>query len=139
MKLKEDQINIGLLILRIGIGFMFILHGYPKIIGGPEKWVGLGEKAMTAIGIGFGFTFFGLMAALSEFLGGILLILGLATRYACGFLLVTMIIAATLHLSQGDGIMKASHAIESGVLFLSLIFLGAGKFSIDRYLFSSED
>jgi len=134
MKLKENQINIALLILRIGIGIMFMLHGYPKIIGGPEKWFGLGEKAMTAIGVGFGFTFFGFMAALSEFLGGILLILGLATRYAGGFLLFTMIVAATLHLSQGDGIMRASHAIESGFVFLSLIFMGSGKFSLDHFI-----
>ncbi|NQU67032.1 MAG: DoxX family protein [Candidatus Marinimicrobia bacterium] len=134
MKKSRDIIDIGLLILRVGIGIMFILHGYPKIIGGPEKWFGLGEKAMTVLNIGFGFTFFGFMAALSEFLGGLLLILGLATRYASGFLLFTMFVAATLHLASGDGIMHASHAIESGVVFLSLIFLGSGKFSLDHYI-----
>ena len=31
--------HIGLLVLRIGIGLMFILHGAPKLFDGPEKWV----------------------------------------------------------------------------------------------------
>ncbi len=30
--------DAGLLILRIGIGIMFLYHGAPKLIGGPEKW-----------------------------------------------------------------------------------------------------
>ncbi len=134
MDINSRKKNIGLLILRVGIGFMFILHGYPKISGGPENWYSLREKAMTAVGLGFGFTFFGFMAAFSEFCGGILIFLGLGTRYAAALMLITMIIASTLHLTQGDGIMGASHAIESGIFFLALVFIGPGKFSIDdRY------
>lgn len=29
--------HIGLLILRIGIGCMFLFHGAPKMFGGPEE------------------------------------------------------------------------------------------------------
>jgi putative oxidoreductase len=28
--------DAGLLVLRIGIGVMFMLHGFPKVMGGPE-------------------------------------------------------------------------------------------------------
>ena len=44
--------DAGLLILRIGIGILFIRHGYVKLSGGPETWTGLGH-ALSALGIGF--------------------------------------------------------------------------------------
>ncbi len=71
--------DIGLLILRIGIGTLFVWHGSVKLSGGPENWKGLGE-ALNAMGVDFAPTFMGLVASLSEFGGGLLLILGLLTR-----------------------------------------------------------
>ena len=47
------NINLAILILRVGIGFMFIIHGWSKFIGGPEKWFNLGEFGMRSIGINF--------------------------------------------------------------------------------------
>ena len=43
----------GLLFLRIGLGAIFLMHGIPKLIGGPGTWRGLG-KALGAVGIHFG-------------------------------------------------------------------------------------
>ncbi|HOY32445.1 MAG TPA: DoxX family protein [Bacteroidales bacterium] len=126
--------DIGLLILRTGIGIMFILHGMPKLTGGPATWDFLGAQ-MNIIGVGFGFTFWGFMAALSETLGGLLLIPGLFVRPAALLMLFTMIIAALMHLSSGDGLKGASHAIEMGIVFLSVIFTGAGRYSLDRLIF----
>ena len=123
--------HIGLLVLRIGIGLMFILHGAPKLFGGVEKWVKIGG-AMASLGIGFAPAFWGFMAAVSEFFGGICLILGVAFRPACILLTITMLVAAISHLSRGDGLGGASHAIELGIVFLSLILIGAGKYSIDE-------
>ena len=37
---KFANIDIALLVLRIGIGIMFIFHGYPKIIGGVKLMLG---------------------------------------------------------------------------------------------------
>ena len=82
--------DVGLLILRIGIGIMFMMHGWSKLMGGPEKWAKLGG-ALDVFGIGFAPTFRGFMAVLSEFGGGLLLVLGFLTRPACFFLLMTMI------------------------------------------------
>jgi putative oxidoreductase len=125
--------NAGFLILRLGIGGMFIFHGFGKLSAGPEVWTKLGS-ALSYLGINFAPKAFGLMAALSEFVGGICLILGLFFRPACFFLLCTMIVATTMHLSTGDGIKGASHAIEAGVLFLSLIFIGPGAYNLDDKL-----
>ncbi|HOV11761.1 MAG TPA: DoxX family protein [Bacteroidales bacterium] len=129
--------DIGLLILRIGIGIMFILHGLPKMMGGTETWQFLGSQ-MSVIGVGFGFTFWGFMAALSETLGGLLLIPGLFVRPAAMLMLFTMIIATLMHLSVGDGLKGASHAMEMGIVFLSVIFTGAGRYSLDHRLFAGK-
>lgn len=53
--------NTGLLIIRIGLGIMFMMHGYPKLLGGPDKWEAVGG-AMKHTGITFFPTFWGLMA-----------------------------------------------------------------------------
>ena len=123
--------DFGLLILRIGIGIMFVLHGWPKITAGPQMWEKLG-MATGSLGIHFAPTFFGFMAALAEFGGGICLILGFLTRLACLFLLIDMFVASTMHLNHGDGLKGASHAIEAAILFLSLVFIGPGKYSFDE-------
>lgn len=123
----------GLLIVRAGLGIMFFLHGLPKITGGPETWAYLGQS-MSNIGINFGFTFWGFLAAVSEGIGGLFLIFGLLTRVAATGMFFTMFMATIMHLSNGDGLMGASHAIEAGVVFAALIIAGAGKYSVDFWL-----
>ncbi len=123
----------GLFILRLGIGIMFMLHGFPKLKAGPEECLKLGG-ALSAVGVNFAPVFMGFMAALAEFGGGILLILGLFTRPACLFLLSTMMVATMMHLKNGDSFLKYSHAVEAGILFFSLLFIGPGKFSLDEKL-----
>ena len=131
MKINSiKKVDIALLILRVGIGSMFILHGYPKIMGGMEKWAGLGSYGMGSIGIHFFPTFWGFMASFSEFVGGIMILLGLYIRYFSILLFITMLVAISSHLAGGDGIMGASHAIESAVVFVCLFFSGPGNYSI---------
>ncbi|MBS1781957.1 MAG: DoxX family protein [Bacteroidetes bacterium] len=123
--------NFGLLVLRIGLGAMMIIHGFPKLIGGPEKWAAVGS-AMTHMGISGYFALFGFLAAISEAIGGALIILGLAFRPACLMLIGTMVVAATMHIKSGDGIGTASHAIELAFVFFGLFFVGPGRLSIDK-------
>ena len=112
---------------------MFIFHGAPKLFGGPEKWGMLG-MAMSSLGIQFMPVFWGFMASVSEFFGGICLILGLFFRPACILLTITMAVATSMHLGRGDGLRGASHALENGIVFLSLILIGPGKYSVDERL-----
>ncbi|MFC3198771.1 DoxX family protein [Parapedobacter deserti] len=123
--------NTGLLLIRIGLGIMFIMHGYPKLLGGPDRWAGVGG-AMSAIGITFQPLIWGLLAALAETIGGFLFLIGLFFRPTALILAFTMLIAALFHLDKGDGLMGASHAIEVGVVFLGLAFVGPGKYSVDK-------
>ena len=43
-----------------------------------------------------------------------------------------MIVAALVHFSKGDGVNGASHAIELAIVFFGLIFIGPGKYSVDK-------
>ncbi len=127
----------GLLVLRVGIGIMFMFHGFPKLAAGPETWTKLGG-ALSAVGVHFAPTFMGFLAAISEFGGGFLLALGLLTRPACFFMLVTMVVATRMHFANGDQFEKYSHALEAAILFFSLLFIGPGKFSLDEKLFQKK-
>ncbi|MFC1631904.1 DoxX family membrane protein [Candidatus Omnitrophota bacterium] len=126
---SDKCINLGLLILRIGLGLMFIFHGLPKILAGPATWEGLGQ-ALGLFGITFAPKFWGFMAAFAECFGGLCLLLGVLFQPACILLVVTMAVAAAMHLGKGDGLAGASHAIEAGIVFLGLLFTGPGKFTI---------
>lgn len=121
--------EIGRVVLRIGIGAMFILHGWPKLSGGPRTWKKLGG-AMKSVGIDFAPEFWGFMAAFSEVFGGLAFALGLLFQPACVLLFITMVVAATMHLRNGDGLGGSSHAIESAIVFASAFLLGPGRYSI---------
>ena len=127
---NSTKLDYALLILRVGIGIMFILHGYPKMMGGVEKWTGLGAYGMGSIGIHFIPAVWGFIAAFSEFIGGIMILVGFYVRYFSLLLFFTMIIASCTHIVGGDGIMGASHAIESAVVFLFLFLAGSGSLAI---------
>lgn len=131
------SIGIGLTIIRVGLGAMMMLHGMPKVMGGPEKWTGLGG-AMAVFGITFAPMAWGAAAAFTELVGGALLIIGLFVRPASALLLITMFVAASMHLAGGDGIMGSSHAIEVGIVFLGLTLTGGGPWAIDRRLFGKK-
>jgi len=130
--IQRLPIDFGLLILRIGIGIMFMLHGYPKLMGGIESWGSLG-RAMSYLGINFWPIFWGLFAAIAEFFGGLCVALGVFFKIANAFLLITMTVAVIMHFSRGDGFNTASHAIEMGLLFFSLIFIGPGRFRVTAF------
>jgi len=85
------------------------------------------------VGIHFWPVVWGLLCALTETVGGFLLIIGLAFRPACLFLLINMIVAAlsSLHGPEGS-LMNAAHAIEDAIMFAGLLFVGPGKYSLDK-------
>lgn len=123
--------DLGLLIIRLGIGIMFLTHGLPKLLGGPGKWIEVGY-AMKYVGIGFLPVFWGFLAAVTQVFGALCLMLGFFFVPASMALFFTMVVAAAMHLGRGDSLQTASHAIEAGILFFGLIFLGPGKHSMQK-------
>ncbi len=122
----------GLLFLRVALGAFYIyVHGWRKLAGGVHQWQEIGT-AVRFVGIHFGYTFWGLMAALAETVGCVGVILGFLFRPACLMLLITMLVATAMHLGSHQGLGRASEAVELAILFFSLLFIGPGKYSIDK-------
>ena len=123
------------IVLRIGLGLTQVFsHGLPKLLEGPERWEPLG-RAMGNIGITFAPMFWGFMAGFTEFVGGILLIIGLFVRPTSLVLTFVLFIAAVQNVvtagSLGGG---RAHPVDAAMGLIALALLGAGKWSLDRKL-----
>jgi putative oxidoreductase len=122
---------IGQLLLRIWLGGLFIyVYGWEKLAGGITKWREVGA-AIKVIGIHFWLPFWGFMATMAETLCMALFVIGFAFRPACLLITFTMTIAAISGYHSG-GLDKASHAIELAIVFFTMIFIGPGKYSVDK-------
>ena len=123
--------DFGLLLLRALFGlYMAFGHGLGKITGGPEQWAGLGGT-MEIFGLGFAPTFWGFMAAVAEFVGALLVAIGFLTRPAALLVTLNMSVAATAHIT---GVIDGGPemALLYGIVFLSVLFIGPGKYSVDE-------
>lgn len=125
----ETQKNLGLLVLRVGVGLSFVAHGLPKLLGGPALWATLGH-ALGNFGVHFAPEVFGFLAMVAELGGGICLVTGQVFRPACAMMAFTMLVATTKHLAAGDGFGKASHAMELGFVFVALLLIGPGTYRL---------
>ncbi len=123
--------DVALLFLRLSLGSFFIwVHGWQKLAGGLGKWKALGG-AMKHVGITFWPAFWGFMAAFSETIGVGLLMVGLFFRPSCLLLVITMAVAGVTEY-RSHGLSEASHAIELALVFFAWMFVGPGKYSVDR-------
>jgi len=129
--------GLGLLVVRLGVGLsMLLFHGWGKISGGPESWERIGAN-MANLGLDFAPTFWGFMAAFSEFVCSGLIVLGLFFRPATMLLAFTMLVAMTRHLSlpagePGAGWNGASHALEIFAVCVGLLLAGPGKYRVGK-------
>jgi putative oxidoreductase len=110
---------------------MLFSHGLPKMT--PDRWEGTG-RAMAALGITFAPAFWGFMAAITETVGGLFLLIGLLVRPTSAVLIFVLFVAAARNLLNGSLAGGQAHPIDAGVGFLALLILGAGKYSLDRKL-----
>ncbi len=124
--------DLGLLVLRVGFGVGFIwYHGWGKLIGGPERWAGVGA-AMGSVGLEMAPVVFGLVAALAETVGALCIVLGLFFRPAAFLLAFVMFVATVNHHVTGEG--TPAHSFKNIWVFVGLMALGPGRYSVDHIL-----
>ena len=129
--------NGGILLLRISSGGLLLMnHGWDKIISGADKWTGLGRTGLMPLGIEHFHTFFGFMAAFSESICAVLVVIGLLTRPAAALITITMLVGANFHISLGKG--SPEMALMYGIIFLSIGLLNPGKYSLDYFIFNKD-
>jgi putative oxidoreductase len=127
--------DLGLLVLRLWFGLtIFLSHGLAKLQNFSAT-VSSFEKGMNIHPV------FGAGAVLAESIFAILLVIGLGTRWAAGFLAVTMAVAfAMVHKGSFDP-KAATGSGELAFMYLgaaiALIIAGAGRYSVDAKLGSS--
>jgi putative oxidoreductase len=130
MNSLEKLKPLGLLLLRWGLGVIFIYHGYPKLIHTKEFM----EQVVR---IGFP-SFFAYIVGVLEFFGGALLIVGLFTRVAGLLLAFEMLIAIwKVNLPPGGiyTVEKYQFPLAVGVGAFALAAVGAGLISLDHVFF----
>src|SRR5262249_39385928 len=123
---------LGLLIVRIVFGLGIAQHGWGKIQR-PFNWMGPDSPVPGILQF---------LAALSEFGGGIAMILGLLTPIAMFGLVCTMLTAIFMvHVSAGDPFVSRTggRSWELAGLYLAtalmLLVAGPGKYSVDAKIF----
>jgi putative oxidoreductase len=117
----------GLLLLRM-LGAMFATHGFDKLFAD-----GFGENVPVGAVAGHGLPLpvaLAWAAAITEFLGGILIAIGLYTRPAAVLAAVTMSVAAFV-IHGADGFGKMELALVYLIGFGTLAVLGPGRWSGD--------
>ncbi len=116
-------------LLRIVAGAALAVHGWPKIQD-PMKLVGMVESLGFAPG-----AFWAVMLAATEFIGGILLVLGLLTRPAALAATVVLLVTVYFHwIVQSQGWAGSEKSILWAAMTFLLFVRGAGPLSIDSRL-----
>ncbi|WP_029036111.1 DoxX family protein [Salinimicrobium xinjiangense] len=125
--LNLSQIDLGLLILRLGAGGLMLTHGTPKLLrlfGGEE--IAFADP----FGLGMGITL--ALAVFAEFICSILIIIGLGTRLAAIPLMITMFTAAFI-IHAADPFGRKEMALLYLIIFTVILITGGGKHSLDYH------
>jgi putative oxidoreductase len=129
--------DVGLLILRLVVGALFVGHGTQKLFGwfgghGPEGTASFLESLGYRPGLPMA-----LLAGLSETSGGLLLASGFLTPLGVAAI-IGMMTNAILAVHAKNGMWNTEGGVEFPLTLIAaaaaVAFTGAGRYSIDRVL-----
>lgn len=127
------MVDIGILILRLGLGIMFVAHGL-QLAWGKLSGPGVVEFSKMLANLGFNPPLiWAYLAGYTTLVGGVFLILGIFTRGSSFFLLIFILVAAVkVHLSKGFFITNGGYEYNFVIAAccLALIVMGGGKYSL---------
>jgi putative oxidoreductase len=125
--------SIGLLILRLGAGGYLATHGWGKV-----QMLAAGAFDKFGDPIGLGNTASLVLTVVAEFVGALLVMVGLGTRFAAIPAVIAMAVAAFVVHANDPWTMGGGASKEPALLFLTafltLVFTGAGQFSFDALI-----
>ncbi|MBN1159027.1 MAG: DoxX family protein [Bacteroidales bacterium] len=126
---NQQYLNAVILIVRLCAGAFMLTHGIPKFARFFSE-----DPVTFADPLGIGAIPSLVLVVFAEVFCSIFIMLGLLTRLSAGVLLINMSVAAFV-VHGGD----AFSGMEKAVLYLLIYFVilsaGAGRYSIDHYLF----
>lgn len=122
-KRSWQNTDTGLLVLRIGVGLVFILAGFMKV-----KDLGMTVQFFSSMGIG---AFWAYLVSFVEFLGGISVLVGIFTRLSAKLLAITMIVATYIVRNDMTMVMTPLILVFANI---TLLLAGAGKYSLSNKL-----
>jgi putative oxidoreductase len=131
-----SAVDLALLVIRVGLGAVFLAHGYNHVFGG-GKIAGT-ARWFESLGMRPGIVH-AWFASMTELAAGVGLLFGFLTPLACAGIIGTMVVALiTNHLKNGFFIFRPGEGYEY-VLTLILMSvgiagLGAGEWSVDSAL-----
>ena len=118
-------------LLRVLASAMFLTHGWPKMFGERRQPL-LGGADFFGIDIGINTLW---IAGVIEFFGGILLVLGLFTRYVALLAAILMVMAyLTAHRAWFPTLNNGELAAMYFLVYFSLFAYGPGRYSLDALL-----
>jgi putative oxidoreductase len=129
----KKMTDIALLVIRSAVGVIFIAHGLQKVFG---MFGGSGIAGFSGMLQSMGFivpTFWAWVAGLSEFLGGVCLVLGVLPRISATLIGIVMMVAIFgIHGSKGFFAMQGGFEYQFLILAtcVGLALTGSGKFSL---------
>jgi len=136
-RLYDSTAEYAVPLLRITLGGILIPHGMQKLFG---AFGGMGLTANAQLFERIGYhpgMFWGTLVGLTEFIGGILLVLGLFTRAAA--LAVTIFMLNAVYVtSKAGGFFWTNRGSEFSILILAVavffLIRGGGAWSVDEKL-----
>lgn len=125
IKYRAGAFNFSMLFLRVAFGVLIIAsHGYDKLqnfnerVVGFHSFLGLGSKVSL------------ILAIFAEVFCALFVVIGLFTRLSVIPLIITMLVAI-FSANAGRPILESELAILYLAAFVTLLFCGPGRISID--------
>jgi len=122
----------GAFFLRLVLGCAMIYHGYSKVIPSTGHNIFSAMQHHTHVVASLGLPYWlGYVSALTEFIGGILILLGFFTRFAAFMISVNMLVAL-IAVDAHRGYPASEYPLALLAIALMLFFYGAGVLALDR-------
>ena len=132
MRYLDRLQRLALLVVRLSLGAIMTVHGYHKVFGGLHQFAHM----VGSMGLPW---WLGYVSAFTEFLGGLLILLGFFTRPAAVAICINLCVAIwKVHLHNGllgsVDLPGFEFPLAAATLAFALIFFGAGPISMDHVL-----